>query len=143
MTLLRLMGKRMAVFADSKQFVAVMQALFARMERENPQAAESMLKAKLGVRLRCRNPEAEIMFDGRERPLTISYSANGFKPDLDVVVEGDALHHILLGDLRLTKAVGSKQLIPDGPIWKVMPLADLFRQAQTIYPEVAQAQGIG
>ena len=120
----------MAVFTDQAQFLTVMQALFARMETEDPQAADGLLKKKLCVQLRCSGPEAVMVFDGRKRPLAISYSANGEKPDLDVEVTCDALHQILLGDLRLSKAVGSKQLKPNGPVWKVTPLTDLFHQAQ-------------
>jgi len=116
--------------------------LFARMEAEDPQAADGLLKKRLCVKLRCTNPEAEMMFDCRKRPLAISYHGNHIKPDLDVEVTCDALHQILLGELRLSKAVGSKQLKPNGPVWKVTPLADLFHQAQKIYPDVARQHGL-
>lgn len=132
----------MTIFADEAQFTRVMQALFARMETENPQAADGMVKAKLCVQLRCTDPVAVLLFDGRKRPLTITYHATDTKPDLDVDVTCDALHYILLGELRLSKAVGSKQLKPNGPVWKVTPLADLFHQAQKIYPEVARVHRI-
>ena len=132
----------MAVFANTAQFTTVMQALFTRMETEDPHAADGLLKAKLCVQLRCSDPVAVMTFDGGKRPLSITYSANGNKPDLDVEVTCDALHQILLGELRLSKAVGSKQLKPNGPVWKVTPLADLFHQAQKIYPDVAQAHGV-
>lgn len=132
----------MAIFTDEAQFVDVMQALFTRMEAEDPQAADEMLKKKLCVLLRCSDPAAVMLFDGRKRPLSITYHASSIKPDLDVEVTCDALHHILLGDLRLSKAVGSKQLKPNGPVWKVTPLVDLFHQAQKIYPEVTRAYGI-
>lgn len=132
----------MAIFANQAQFVTVMQALFTRMETEDPQAADGLLKKKLCVQLRCVDPSAVMMFDGRKRPLSITYSSNGVKPDLNVEVTCDALHHILMGDLRLSKAVGSKQLKPNGPVWKVTPLADLFHQAQKIYPDVAREQEI-
>lgn len=132
----------MAVFKDQAQFLEVMQALFERMEKENPRAADGLLKKKLCIQLHCTDPNAEMMFDGRKRPLSITYSPDGIKPDLDVEVTCNALHHILLGDLRLSKAVGSKQLKPNGPVWKVTPLADLLHQAQNIYPEVARHHGI-
>ena len=132
----------MTVFTDAAQFTTVMQALFTRMETEDPHAADGLLKAKLCVQLRCSSPTAVMTFDGGKRPLSITYSANGSKPDLDVEVTCDALHQILLGELRLSKAVGSKQLKPNGPVWKVTPLADLFHQAQKIYPDVARAHGI-
>lgn len=132
----------MTIFTDEAQFIGVMQALFTRMEAEDPQAADGLLKKKLCILLRCSAPMAVMMFDGRKRPLSITYTANGIKPDLDVEITGDALHRILLGELRLSKAIGSKQLKPNGPVWKVTPLVDLFHQAQKIYPDVAREYGV-
>lgn len=132
----------MAVFTDTAQFLVVMQALFTRMEAEDPRSADGLLKKKLCILLRCSDPVAEMVFDGRKRPLSITYNANGTRPDLDVAVTGDALHHILMGELRLSKAIGSKQLKPNGPLWKVTPLVDLFHQVQKIYPDVAREQGV-
>jgi hypothetical protein len=78
-----------------------------------------------------------LLINAQKRPLQIEYGrANSHKPDLDVDVTGEALHQILLGQLSLTKAVGSKQLKPKGPIWKIMALADLFYHVQKIYPDV-------
>ena len=54
----------------------------------------------------------------------------------------DTLHLILLGELSLTKAIGSKQVVPTGPVWKTMALADLFRHAKTVYPEILHKQGL-
>ena len=85
----------MTVFTDAAQFTTVMQALFTRMETEDPHAADGLLKAKLCVQLRCSSPVAVMIFDGGKRPLSITYSANGSKPDLDVEVTCDALHQIL------------------------------------------------
>lgn len=132
----------MAVFTDTAQFAGVMQALFTRMEAEDPKSADGMLKKKLCILLRCSDPVAEMMFDGRKRPLSITYNANGTKPDLDVEVTCDALHRILMGELRLSKAIGSKQLKPNGPVWKVTPLVNLFHHAQQIYPDVAREHGV-
>jgi hypothetical protein len=76
--------------------------------------------------------------------LHITYGVNNsVNPDLDVKLAADTLHQILLGQLSLTKALGSKQLVPTGPVWKTMVLADLFQQAKTIYPQVLREQGLG
>jgi hypothetical protein len=133
----------MAVFSSTEQLYASLRVLFARIEAENPQAADAMLKSRLLFRFRCSAPDAVLLIDARQRPLQIAYGAdNTIKPDLDVKLTTDTLHQILMGQLTLTKAVGSKKLIPTGPVWKTMTLADLFNHAKTIYPQVLQEQGL-
>ncbi len=133
----------MAFYVDADQLYASLRALFARIEAEDSQAAEAVLKSKLRFRFRCSEPTAVFTIDARQRPLHIQYGhANTVKPDLDVELAADTLHHILLGELSLTKALGAKQLKPTGPVWKTMTLADLFRYAKTIYPAILREQGM-
>lgn len=134
----------MPFYASDDQLYASLRVLFGRIEAENPQAADAMFKSRLSFRFRCSDPEAVLVIDARQRPLHITYGANNsVKPDLDVKLATDILHQILLGQLSLTKALGSKQIVPTGPVWKTMVLADLFQQAKTIYPQVLREQGLG
>jgi hypothetical protein len=130
------------VFNSNEQLVGCLRDLFARIESEDPGATETMLASGMCFYFRCSAPAAELVIDARQRPLHIGFSAPSQKPDLDIEITTEALHQILLGDLSLTKAMGSKQLKPNGPIWKVSKLADLFRHAQTLYPQVLRAHGI-
>lgn len=133
----------MAFYADVDQFYACLQTLFGRIEANGPAATEALLKSKLRFRFRCSEPTAVIAIDARQRPLTILYGeANTIKPDLDVALSADTLHQILLGELSLTKALGAKQLVPTGPVWKTMVLADLFRHAKTVYPTILREKGL-
>jgi alkyl sulfatase BDS1-like metallo-beta-lactamase superfamily hydrolase len=127
----------MMVYQDDVQLYACLQELFDQIETDLPQTMDSLLKAKLCIRFNCSGPEAELTINARKRPLHIDYGRSPHKPDLDVDMTGDALHQILLGNLSLTKAVGSKKVKPKGPVWKVMALADLFSHAQKIYPDIA------
>jgi putative sterol carrier protein len=124
-------------YQNEAQLYSCLQDLFGRIEKDMPQATDSLLKAKLTIRFNISDPSAMLIINALERPLQIEYGrANNHKPDLDIAVSGEALHQILLGQLGLTKAVGSKKLKPSGPIWKVMALADLFYHAQKIYPTI-------
>ena len=128
-------------YQNEAQLYGYLQELFGRVEADLPQATDSLLKAKLCIRFNVSSPDAALLIDARKRPLSIEYGrANSYKPDLDVDVTGEALHQILLGQLSLTKAVGSKKVKPKGPVWKVMALADLFYHAQKIYPTIYDAQ---
>ncbi len=128
-------------YQDEAQLYSCMQDLFGQVESDLPQATESLIKAKLCIRFNVSAPEAMLLIDAKKRPLHIEYGrTNSYKPDLDVDLTGEALHQILLGQLSLTKAVGSKKVKPKGPIWKIMALADLFYHAQKIYPQIADAR---
>ena len=128
-------------YQNETQLYGYLQELFGRVEADLPQATESLLKAKLSIRFNVSDPEAALVINAKERPLHIEYGrSNNHKPDLDVDITGEALHQILLGQLSLTKAVGSKKVKPKGPVWKVMALADLFYHAQKIYPAIYAAK---
>jgi alkyl sulfatase BDS1-like metallo-beta-lactamase superfamily hydrolase len=128
-------------YQDDTQLYDCLQDLFGQIEADLPQATDSLLKAKMCIRFNVSDPDATLLVNAQKRPLQIEYGrANSHKPDLDVDVTGEALHQILLGQLSLTKAVGSKQVKPKGPIWKIMALADLFYHAQKIYPTVYASQ---
>ena len=128
-------------YQDEAQLYRYLQELFGQVEADLPQATDSLLKAKLCIRFNVSDPNAALLINAKERPLQIEYGrSNNHKPDLDVDVTGEALHQILLGQLSLTKAIGSKKVKPKGPVWKVMALADLFYHAQKIYPAIFAAQ---
>ena len=132
----------MTVFTTDKQLYDCLRDLFARVESSDGTAVNVMQQSNMCFRFRCTAPTALIVIDARKRPLTIEYGTSDVKPDLDIAITVDALHQILLGNLTLTKALGSKQLVPNGPVWKVTKLADLFQNAKEIYPTVLQTHGI-
>ncbi|MCC6605944.1 MAG: SCP2 sterol-binding domain-containing protein [Anaerolineae bacterium] len=128
-------------YRDETHLYDCLGQLFGQVEADIPQATDSLLKAKLSIRFNVTDPAALLLINAKERPLQIEYGrANNHKPDLEVDITGEALHQILLGQLSLTKAVGSKRVKPKGPVWKVMALADLFYHAQKIYPAVYSAR---
>ncbi len=127
----------MSVYDSNDQLYSVIQTLVTQMESENPQAGDSMIKAKLSVRIRTTEPTAVLFIDGTKRPLEIAYGTTPSKPKLDIEASSDTLHEILLGNLPLMKAIGSKKLKVKGPIFKAKALADLFHHMQKLYPELA------
>lgn len=132
----------MAVYASGDQLYDCLRELFARIEAADSRAADSLLKARLHIRFRLTEPAAEITIDARQRPLQIAYGPAAGQAELDVALAADTLHRILLGELSLAKALGSKLLKPTGPVWKTAALADLFASARSIYPQVLQDDGL-
>lgn len=117
-------------------------ALFDQIQRQHPDAADAMLKSSLTIRFVCADPQAEVTFDARNRPLQIDYGVSSVKPQIDIALKADTMHCILLGELGIRKAMGAKLIDIKGPIWKTMSLADLFSHAQRYYPAVLHEYGL-
>ncbi|HCB49941.1 MAG: hypothetical protein AMJ56_18900 [Anaerolineae bacterium SG8_19] len=132
----------MSFFSSSQQFYATARALFDQVQAEYPQAAEDVRKAKLLIRFNCTDPDAIIMINGRKKPASVTYGENRIRPEVDVDLTTDTLHYILLGELRLAKALKTKELKVHGPMRKVLAVTELFHQCQAIYPRILREQGL-
>ena len=132
----------MAFFADADQLYAVAQQLLSRVQEEKPHSAEGITRSRLVVRLRTTGPPTEFTLNGRQRPLEIIYGPAGLRPTLDIELSADTLHRILMDELPLRRALGNGALRVHGPVWHVVPLADLFHQGREIYPQVLADHGL-
>jgi hypothetical protein len=116
--------------------------LFDIIEQHDPQASDALLKASLIITFQCTSPTAAITISARRAPVQVLYGPTKLKPTIEVGLEADTLHCLLLGDIRLTKAIGAELVTLKGPVWKTLSLADLFHYAQQFYPGVLEAQGL-
>lgn len=132
----------MGFYADGDQFYACIRALFARIQERDPGAADAILASRLVIALRCTEPDAEITINGRQRPLQTTFGPSRLRATLDIELAADTLHHIMLGEQSMTKALANGLLKVRGPVWKAMALADLFRRGQALYPQVLREQGL-
>ena len=132
----------MPFYHDTKQLYVVLEALFARIGQNSPNAAAGILKARLVIRLRTSEPEGEIALDGRQPPLKSSFGPSTLRPELDIHMAADTLHRILLDELPLGKALGGGLVKVKGPILKTLPLAELFHQGRRDYPDVLRELGL-
>jgi hypothetical protein len=132
----------MSFFASSDQFYEVIQALFDQVRREDSKAAEALNKAKLLIRFKCREPEAVITINGRRVPAEVTYGVNKIRPEVNVRLTADTFHRILLGELRLSKALASHQIEVLGPAHKALAVAGLFHECQSIYPQILLEHGL-
>lgn len=132
----------MPVYKDSDQLYTNLKLLFERINNQDASAVRSVEKSRLSIRLRCTQPTAEVFINGRTKPVQITYGQSMKRPDLDVEMSADALHHILLADLPLGKALSSGQMKVHGPILKSIALQDIFHQGQAFYPQILKEQGM-
>ena len=126
----------MTVYGSDKHLYSCFKVLFDNIEEEDPAASAALLKSKLSIRFQCSEPTAAITIDARKKPVNIVYGSSGVKPILDISLSADTLHQILLGEIGLSKAIGSGRMKPKGPIWKSTALEPLLHDAQKLYPEV-------
>ena len=129
----------MPLYADSNQLYETMKALFTRIRDQG--GAQSVGKSRLVLRFHTRQPEAVITIDGRQQPVQVSYGPSKLRADLEVELPADALHQILLGELRLSKALGSGQMKVRGPIFKTFALEEVFHLGQALYPQILREMG--
>lgn len=132
----------MPIYVSDDLMYSVFNDLFDRIQATDPLAAESMLRSGLVIRFQCHNPQAEVTFDARQAPLRIDYGPSAKQPQITINLSADAMHCILLGELGIRKAMGSGLLDLKGPIWKVIALADLFKESQNLYPGVLHEYGL-
>lgn len=132
----------MAEFSNSDHLYQVLKTLFGRMAAFAPGAAQPDGHPRLVIRLRCTQPEASVVINGRKLPPEITYGATPLRPDLDVELTADALHRILLADLPLRKALSSGQMKVRGQILKTHALEFVLHQGQAVYPQIAREMGL-
>lgn len=125
----------MSFYPDSKTVRTIMQEVFDRLNA-TPGASDDFINHHMVVSLYLDNPKTFIGLDGRQKPVGLSFSPNGAKPDLAIRLDADLLHDILLSKVRLRDAYFGGQIKTKGSIFKAMKLADLFRQAEKLYPIV-------
>jgi len=132
----------MTFYADADQFYTCTQTLFARIEEQEPGAADAILASRLVIRIRCTEPDAELTINGRQRPVHTTFGPSGLRPTLDIELPADTLHRVMLGEISLKKALANGRLKVLGPVWRATDLADLFHRGQELYHEVLHEQGL-
>jgi hypothetical protein len=126
----------MPVFTDADQFYDCTQTLFARIEEEDPHAADQIVTERLIIRIQCTEPDVEFTINGRKRPVETTFGPARMRPTLDITMGADTLHGIMLGELSLKTTLAKGKMKVHGPVWKATVLAELFHRTQALYPQV-------
>lgn len=132
----------MPVYTRDTQLYACFQTLFAIIEENLPRATTALLKSGISIRFNCYSPKAFITINAQRAPVEIFYGSTTVKPSIEVNLSSDTLHCLLLGELRLSKAIGSDLMELKGPVWKTLSLAEVFHGAQEFYPDVLRDNGL-
>jgi hypothetical protein len=128
----------MAVFESDEQFYAAMQAVFAAVSQE-PEHIDTFTRSNLVIRMNFSNPTAEVLLDGRQPPLEVFYGARPGQANIEVSMDAELLHRIWLGQESASQSFFSGSIQTQGNVMRAMPLMDLFRACERVYPDVVAA----
>ncbi len=131
----------MAIFQSDQQLYALLADLFV-VVTATPANIESFTASNLVIRMKTKNPEAEILLDGRQPPLEVFYGPRPGKANLEVTMEADLLHQIWSGEQSASEAFFSNRIKTKGNLLKAMQLLDLLRECEAVYPAVAARHGL-
>lgn len=132
----------MTFFTDANQIYTTMQMLFEQLRHENPNPIDTLVASHLSIRLKLTNPAAQILINGKKRPVEVSYGLTNGRVDLEIEMTADHLHQILLDEYSIKKGFANGELKVRGPVWKTLAFADIFMKGRTYYPQVLQKQGL-
>lgn len=129
------------VFTDETQFYAVMKDVFDYIT-QHPQHIDSFTRSNLVIRMRTTQPDAEILLDGRQPPLQVFFGPTPGLANLEISLPADLLHEMWLGHESTHKAFYTGRIRTSGNLLKALQLAEVFQEAERIYPAVAAQYGL-
>lgn len=133
-------GNNTVFYHSPEQLQDVAQALIDRMAQD-PQSADSLSSSGMLIRINVREPNLIILLDGRHNPASVTFGLGSEKPDLEIGLKSDTLHKVWLGQLRVRDAYFGGKISTKGNVFSAMKLADIFREAERLYPVILREKG--
>lgn len=131
----------MAVYESDEQFYAAMQAVFAAVSQQ-PEHIETFTRSNLVIRMNFMNPTAEVLLDGRQPPLEVFFGPRPGDANIEVTMDAELLHRIWLGQASASQSFFSGAIQTQGNVMRALPLMDLFRVCEAVYPTVVETMGL-
>jgi hypothetical protein len=131
----------MHFYTDANQIYTILQALFEQLRHATPNPVDALATTRLSIRLILTEPDAQVMINGKKRPVEIRYGPTKGRVDLEIGMTAEQLHLILLDEYSIKSGFANGDLKVRGQVWKALSLADIFIKGRSHYPEVLQDQG--
>lgn len=134
----------MPIYNSEEQFYQMMQHLFERIRIQNPNPIDKLATARLIIRLSFTDPEAEIIVNGRRKPVIVSYGSikSLLLPDLEAEMTTETLHMVLMHTISLKSAIAYGKIKVSGMLWKTSSLAAILEQGRAHYPLILREHGL-
>jgi len=131
----------MPVFANSEELVGVMIAIWEKIKAD-PSMSEQLIRSKLVVQFRYRDPEGVITIDCSDgQELKIIAGSGDNKPIIEMSMKADVAHEFWLGQVSVPVAILTGKIVSKGPTPKALALLPVIRPAFLLYPDVLKETG--
>ena len=130
----------MASFASAEHLERIFDAFFTRVSSRADIAA-ALLAGRFVLRLRYKEPEAQVTIDLRGDRLAWTFGESPLEPDLELLQSGDIANRFWQGRLSITSAIATRKVISRGPIQKALALLPALKPAYPLYVSVLEELG--
>jgi pyruvate/2-oxoglutarate/acetoin dehydrogenase E1 component/TPP-dependent pyruvate/acetoin dehydrogenase alpha subunit len=130
----------MPVFRNIDHLYRVLDELFSRVAAHS-EITDRLLKGKLVVRFRFKDPEGAVTIDLREAPITYAFGESDLTPDVEMIQSGDTAHQFWLGRLNVARAIATRKVVSRGSVPKALALLPAVKPAFEIYRQVLRDLG--
>lgn len=130
----------MSVFADTDQLYSVMNELWAQIKAD-PAMSDALLRTKLIVRFRYREPDGFITIDGSDgENLRITLGDCDATPIVEMSMKSDVAHNFWLGKENPAMSLLQGKMVSRGPVNRALALLPVIKPAFNIYPRIVEEQ---
>jgi len=131
----------MAVFSSAEEMWQVMSTLWERIKAD-PEMSGSLLKSKLIVQFRYRDPEWVLTIDSNDgEDMKIINGSGKNKAVVVMSMKADVAHEFWLGRVNVPLAILTGKIASQGPTPKALALLPVIRQAFPIYAQILEETG--
>lgn len=117
----------MPVFASEQDVYDQIGRLLEEM-CEDPELAVQCQRADTVVRYRYRDPDAVITVDlRRDATPRVWCGECELEPEVTLTMAADTAHAFFLGEVNVTVAIARRQIVPSGPVAKILKLVPLVK----------------
>ncbi len=127
-------------YQSPEQLREVAEALIDRMAQD-PRAGSDLSSSGMLIAINVREPNLIIRLDGRHNPASVAFGPASEKPNLEIGLKAETLHKIWLGQLRVRDAYFGGKISTKGNVFSAMKLADIFHEAERLYPVILREKG--
>ena len=131
----------MAVFKDSDELRKYMGRLYDEAKRDS-RIAPKIKASHLVIQFRYDEPHAIVTINAAAPPsqdgayFDVLWDDVPLKPDVEMRMKADVAHKFWHGKINLMAAIATRQIIPKGPIPKILKLLPAVEPMYEMYPRL-------
>ncbi len=131
----------MGTFANSDELVRTMRQLWDGIKND-PSMADQLIRSKLIVQFRYRDPEGVITIDCSDgAELKIIDVVCDLKPTIEMSMKADVAHEFWMGRISVPVAILTGKIVSKGPTPKALALLPVIKPAFSLYSEILEKSG--